>query len=63
MMDPQSEKTEDLLEVQQGIMSKEEFRVKWYGEDIETAKAKVEEMKSSEPENIFGFNQFDRGTE
>lgn len=61
--DPQSEKTEDLLEVQQGIMSKEEFRVKWYGEDIETAKAKVEEMKSNEPENIFGFNQFDRGTE
>ncbi len=58
--DPQSEKTEDLLEVQQGIMSKEEFRMKWYGEDIETAKAKVEEMKSKEPEPMFGFNQFDR---
>lgn len=58
--DPEAEKKEDLLEVQQGIMSKDEFRVKWYGEDEETAKAKVEEMKSSEPDNLFGFNQFNR---
>lgn len=57
--DPQTEKTEDLLEVQNGVMSKEEFRMKWYGETEETAKAKVEEMKGSATD-FFSMNQFAR---
>lgn len=57
--DPQAEKTEDMLEVTNGIMSKEEFRMKWYGEDEETAKSKLEEMKKNEPPASFSFNQFE----
>lgn len=37
--DADSERQRDLQEVRDGIMQKWEFRMKWYGEDKETAKA------------------------
>lgn len=46
-------KTLDMQEVNAGIMSKHEYRMKYYGEDEETAKAKV---PSSE---IASFNPFE----
>ena len=37
----EEKKAADLLDVQQGIMQKYEYRVRWYGEDEETAKKAV----------------------
>lgn len=39
--DKATEKTNDMNDVTNGIMSKVEFRMKWYGEDEETAKEKL----------------------
>lgn len=42
--DKQGEKANDRIDVSMGIMSKAEFRAKWYGEDLETAQRKIDEM-------------------
>ena len=42
--DKESRKASDRLDVAQRIMSKEEYRAKWYGEDEETARAKIAEI-------------------
>lgn len=44
--DKQAEKSSDRLDVSMGVMSKEEFRAKWYNEDIETATQKIAEMNN-----------------
>lgn len=44
--DKQGEMANDRLDVSMGVMSKAEFRSKWYNEDIETAQQKIEEMSS-----------------
>ncbi len=44
--DKQAEKTSDRLDVSMGVMSKAEYRAKWYNEDIDTAQAKIDEMSS-----------------
>lgn len=36
----------DRLDVSMGVMSKAEFRAKWYNEDLETAQRKLDEMSS-----------------
>ena len=36
----------DRIDVSMGVMSKAEFRAKWYGEDLETAQRKIDEMSS-----------------
>lgn len=41
--DEESERSQDLIDMNNGIMSKWEYRVKWYNEDEETARRKVEE--------------------
>ena len=44
--DKQGEMANDRLDVSMGVMSKAEFRAKWYGEDLETAQRKLDEMSS-----------------
>ena len=44
--DKQGEKENDRIDVSMGVMSKAEFRAKWYGEDLETAQRKIDEMSS-----------------
>lgn len=39
--DKESEKTSDRTDVQNGVMSKIEYRMKWYGEDEQTARQKI----------------------
>lgn len=41
IIDRSEERKNDIQDIQLGIMSKEEYRVKWYGEDLETAKKNV----------------------
>lgn len=44
--DKQGEMANDRLDVAMGVMSKAEFRAKWYNEDLETAQRKIDEMSS-----------------
>lgn len=44
IVDEASERTQDMLDVNAGIMSKVEYRMKWYNEDEKTASKKIEEM-------------------
>ena len=48
--DKESQKTSDRTDVTNGVMSKVEYRMKWYGEDEETATANLEK---------FGLNELD----
>lgn len=47
--DKESQKASDRQDVASGIMSKAEFRSKWYNEDLETATEKIDEIKAGEP--------------
>ena len=42
--DKQGEKANDRMDVSMGVMSKAEYRSKWYNEDINTAERKIEEI-------------------
>ena len=44
--DKQGEMANDRLDVSMGVMSKAEYRAKWYGEDLKTAQRKIDEMSS-----------------
>lgn len=58
VIDSDTERTRDMNEVRQGLMLKWEYRAKWYGEDEETAKAKIAEMeKKSSADDPFNFNK------
>lgn len=46
IIDESSERTQDLVDVNSGIMTKVEYRMKWYAEDEKTAKKKIEELDS-----------------
>lgn len=57
IVDSDTERAKDLNEVRLGLMLKWEFRVKWYGEDEETAKSKIaEQEKASSSDNPFNFS-------
>lgn len=43
IVDEASERAQDLVDVNNGIMAKHEYRMKWYNEDEATARRKVEE--------------------
>lgn len=45
--DKAAEMANDRLDVAMGVMSKAEFRAKWYNEDLETAQQKIDEMSST----------------
>lgn len=55
VVDADAERARDLEEVAQGLMAKWEFRVKWYGEDEEKAKAILEETKPQTDNDLMGF--------
>lgn len=44
--DREAERQRDLIDVREGIMSKAEYRAKYYGEDEEQAQAKIDEIES-----------------
>jgi hypothetical protein len=44
--DDLTEKEQDRQDVRDGIMSKAEYRAKWYGETLEDAKLKIEDVKN-----------------
>ena len=44
--DKQSERSQDRSDVSMGVMSLEEYRAKWYGEDEDVAKSRLPEQKS-----------------
>lgn len=46
IIDESSERTQDLVDVNSGIMTKVEYRMKWYAEDEKTAKKNIEELDS-----------------
>ena len=58
VVDAEAERLRDLQEMRDGVLSKWEYRAKWYGEDEETAKAKIQEAKneSQTDDEILGFN-------
>ena len=55
IIDKESERARDMQEMREGILQKWEYRMKWYGEDEETAKA----MTAVEPvdNNMFGGSE------
>lgn len=46
IVDENTERTQDLLDVNSGIMSKVEYRMKWYNEDEKTAQEKIDSLDS-----------------
>ncbi len=58
IIDSDTERTRDMNEVRQGLMLKYEYRMKWRGEDEETAKRRVaeQEQASANANNPFGFS-------
>lgn len=59
VVDAEAERLRDIQEMREGIMSKVEYRMKWYGEDEATAKAKIAEAKgeTQEEDDILGFSK------
>lgn len=55
IIDKESERASDRLDVSMGVMSKAEYRSKWYNEDIDTATAKIEEMDSTTIQDYEAF--------
>ena len=60
VVDAESERLRDMQEVTQGIMKKWEYRVKWYGDTEDDAKAMTEEDMSDD-EILFGDENKDEG--
>lgn len=54
VIDDETRRERDRQDVREGIMNAWEYRVKWYGEDEATAKAKLNDMKTAQT-NPFGF--------
>ena len=53
--DKETQKLNDRQDVQLGVMSKAEYRAKWYNEDLDTAKANVEAIAEANRANIGSF--------
>ena len=54
IIDDETRRERDRQDVRDGLMNKWEFRVKWYGESEEEAKAAIDGMQTAR-ENPFGF--------
>lgn len=54
VIDDETRRERDRQDVRDGLMNAWEYRVKWYGEDEATAKAKLNDMKTAQT-NPFGF--------
>lgn len=53
--DKEAQKMADRQDVNMGIMSKVEYRMKWYNEDEETARAEIEKVKEESMSNYTNF--------
>lgn len=53
--DKQSEKLNDRQDVNMGVMSKAEYRAKWYNEDEQTARQVIEQIQSENAVNMSNF--------
>lgn len=53
--DKEAQKLSDRQDVNMGVMSKVEYRMKWYNEDEETARAEVEKVKEESMSNYSNF--------
>ncbi len=53
LRDPETERQRDLQEVNAGLMTKVEFRVKWYGESEEDAKKALESIPKAKLEDFY----------
>lgn len=47
IQDESTERTQDLVDVNAGIMSKVEYRMKWYNEDEKTARKKIDDLEAT----------------
>jgi hypothetical protein len=54
VIDDETRRERDRQDVREGLMNAWEYRVKWYGETEEEAKAAINGMKTA-TENPFGF--------
>ena len=59
VVDSEVARLQDKEDVRDGILSKAEFRAKWYGEDMETAKKAILAVSSEtmSDNEILGFNE------
>ena len=53
--DVETERARDRADVNLGVMSEVEYRMKWFNEDEETARKKIEEIRA---EKQAGYNNF-----
>lgn len=53
--DVETEQARDRADVNLGVMSKVEYRMKWFSEDEATAKKKIEEIQESNRQNMENF--------
>lgn len=53
--DKQNEKANDRTDVNLGVMSLVEYRMKWYSEDEETARKKIEEIQKEKQSTMVNF--------
>lgn len=51
IVDREAERQRDLIDVREGIMSKAEYRAKYYGEDEEVAQQKINEISQANMDN------------
>lgn len=48
--DEETERAQDRMDLAAGLMSKVDYRMKWYGEDEKTARAKIADINAEQPE-------------
>ena len=53
--DKESEKASDRIDVNMDIMSKAEYRAKWYNEDEETAQQNIDNISKDKQANMSNF--------
>lgn len=63
IVDAAKEKQQDIQDINTGVLNKYEYRMKWYGEDEETAKAKIAEMNAVKSGISSAFGNSDYGDE
>lgn len=56
IVDADAERSRDMSEVRMGIMQKWEYRMKWYGEDEETARQVIADNEAEKAQNYNTFN-------
>ncbi len=55
VIDAESERARDIQEMHEGILSKIEYRMKWYGEDEKTAAQAIQDAKTDSMADIIGY--------